>query len=166
LYKPETIGLVPGIDTIGQGLEHLDAGITLTDPLLYFEVTSDLDNDQIGRYTIRYDIFYELQIIDTRYRIIHVITQVPKLEITFHPDVTTLKTGDVYQDAGVSVSQGTLTVSGEVNTQVPGIYLLTYTVTYQSLIIEKTKIIHILGDAEYFARPVLFIVDKKGVWFR
>ncbi len=166
IYLKESIRLLPGVDTIVQGFDHVDAGISLFDHLLHLEMTSDLDTEQIGRYMIRYDIIHDQEIIDTRYRIIHVILPIPTLEITLHPDVTTLKVGDTYQDAGASGSIGTLTVSGEVNTTIPGVYVLTYTLTYQTMTVQKTKVIHILEETDYHKRPVLFVEDKKGVWFR
>jgi uncharacterized repeat protein (TIGR02543 family) len=166
VYRRESIQLLPGVDTVLQGMEHIDAGVSLSDSLLHIEITSDLDTDQTGRYMIRYDIIHDQVIIDTRYRVIHVIMLTPTLSISFNPDITTLKQGDTYHDAGAIVSIGTLSVSGEVNTMIPGIYVLTYTLTYQSVVIQKSKVIHILSETEYYQRPILFIEDKKGVWFR
>lgn len=166
IYKPESITLQPGIDTLTQGQEHEDQGLTLSDPLLTLDILSNVDFNTPGRYVIRYDIWHEDEIIDQRYRIVHIISSNPILEIQINPDVTTLKIGDTYTDQGAQSSQGTLTSSGFVDTSKPGVYEIVYTLTYLDITLVKVKKVHVLDDVIYHAQPVLFFEDKKGVWLR
>lgn len=166
LYKPESIMLNPGIDTVIQGLEHHDAGITVMDQLLKVHVTSNIDIEIPGRYVIRYDVIYQEDIIDIKYRIVHITLPTPQVEIIFNPDVTTLKVGEEYVDSGVVVNHGTVTSSGVVDTNQPGIYEITYIVNYMDVIYQKTKRVHVLDETDYDPQTVLFFDTKKEVWYR
>jgi len=166
IYKPESILLYPGVDTLSQGIEHEDALVTASDPLITIDISTNLDIDTPGRYIIRYDVIYEDEIIDTRYRVVHILAPLQEIEISINPDITTLKVGDTYIDQGAVSTYGTVTSTGVVDTSIPGIYEIIYTVTYQDVTYHKIKRIHVLDDVSYHAQPVLYFDDKKGVWMR
>lgn len=166
IYKPESIVLMPGIDTLVAGEEHQDSGVSAIDPLLEVSVVSDVNSDIAGRYVTRYDIYHDGEIIDVRYRVIHVLSPQPNVEMILNPDVTTLKVGETYVDQGATSPQGEITVTGSVDTNTPGTYMLTYTLVYNEKTYQITKMVHVLSETDYYIRPILYVDDRKGVWFR
>ena len=129
------IQLNPGIDTVEVNTAHFDAGVTSTlegRPQRNYVVENNVDITRAGTYTIVYETVYRdysKQIV----RIVNVIDQTPP-RIELNSGVDTLRVGETWIDAGVTVSDNShdpvdVTVSGYVDEQTPGTYIITYTAT-------------------------------------
>lgn len=164
IYKPESIVLMPGIDTITLGTTWSDSGTSLSDPLLTLETRSNLDLEHTGVYTIYYDIYDQDQKIDTRIRVIHVIEAAPDVVITMNPDVTTIIQGDTYQDQGATSNMGDVITSGSVDTNTEGVYLITYTVTINDLSTTAYKYVYVLPNSSNTPTTDQYYVEKRSGW--
>ncbi len=126
--------LYPGQDTVEINSEWIDAGAKLfVDDVEYAcEIVETVDLSTLGVYTVKYECLYN----DTVYhasRYVVVIDQTPP-NISLNLGVDTIKLGEDWQDASVTVTDNslgeiTLTVSGTVDTSTLGTYLITYTAT-------------------------------------
>ncbi len=129
------IGLNPGVDTIEVGDTFIDNGAhaNYVFKTLYPTVeSSDVNTDQVGVYSIIYEISY-LEFSKTITRIVTVIDETPAV-LTLNPGVDTVVIGHDWIDAGIQVEDNTnhdvsITVIGEVDINIAGEYLITYLVT-------------------------------------
>lgn len=126
------IELNPGVDTIEVGDIFIDAGVhsNYAYKTLYPTVlSSDVDNSTVGVYSIIYEISY-LDYYKTVTRIVTVIDETPP-SIALNPGLDTIIKGQEWVDAGVTVDDNTnhdvtLTITGSVNINQVGEYLITY----------------------------------------
>lgn len=147
-FIPNSIQLSPGVDTINQGGEWVDGGLTELDDYLYVVVDQDIDTSIPGQYTILYDIYDEDELLITIERVVRVVEEMPDVILELNPGVTTLLVGSTYEDAGITYNQGSLEVISDVNTSKPGIYKVIYQITVDDFIFEKTRYVHVIDASE------------------
>lgn len=158
IYHPETIYLLPGIDTIYLGEDWIDSSISLNDSSLRLESTGEVDVFNPGRYLMIYRIYYGEIELDVFVRSIHVIQKEEIIDITIQPTITTLYQGDTYIEKGAISSVGEVVIIGEVDTQTPGIYQIIYQVMYREHIRQKSLYVYVLErevipiDTLYFSK--------------
>lgn len=126
------IKLNPGVDTIQVGDIFVDSGAnahyvfkTLTPEVTY----SDVNQNEIGVYTITYEISY-LDYTKTISRIVTVVDEKPPV-LTLNPGVDTIIKGQEWIDAGINAEDNTnheitIDVTGEVDITQAGEYVITY----------------------------------------
>lgn len=125
--------LNPGLDTVNLNSEYEDPGVTAkvfgikrsTEVL-----ENTVDTSQEGTYYITYkfdyqDFYFELT------RIIIVVDETSPI-ISLNPGLDTIKIGQIWIDSGVNVSDNantdyTITILGNVNSNIAGSYIITYT---------------------------------------
>lgn len=126
------ISLNPGVDTVEVGSAFIDAGAsanygfrTLTPTI----IENTVDTSSVGVYEIIYEISY-LDFVKSVTRMVTVIDHTPPV-LTLNPGVDTIVVGQTWIDAGVAIDENSsdpvdLTVSGTVNSDVSGEYMITY----------------------------------------
>ena len=126
-----------GQDTVEFNTEWTDAGavFVVNDTEYDMTTTDTVDPSSLGLYTITYTYEYEGQTYSID-RYVNVVDQTPP-EINLIAGVDTVKVGDEWTDPGWSYDGTTgeiLTaeVTGTVNTEEAGTYVITYTVTDES----------------------------------
>jgi uncharacterized repeat protein (TIGR02543 family) len=144
-YHNETVYLIPQVDTIYQGTDYIDQGIHLIDENLEYIVSGEVDASTQGKYAIIYQVFYGEEQLDLLVRVVHVIEQKTEVEITIHPTITTIYEGESYVEEGATSNVGDVLIIGEVNESIPGVYQITYQVTYDNTIIERILYVHVLA---------------------
>ena len=142
----QMVDLNPGIDTIYENEEWLDTGITLNDNRLSYIVNSDINIKESGSYTIKYDIYFEQELVDTIIRIVNVIETPENPIITINEGVTTILTGDDYIETGATSNVGEVIIESNVDTNVVGIYKVTYRVIINDTIFEKVKFVFVIDS--------------------
>ncbi|MBU1093851.1 MAG: S8 family serine peptidase [Firmicutes bacterium] len=163
-YKPESIYLFPGIDTVTEGVPWVDAGTSLIDDLLHIINRTEVNYESEGTYILYYDIYDGSTLIDTRVRVVHVIAEASNIEITLNPDVTTIVEGDTYEDQGAVTNIGTIVTTGTVDTETAGTYVITYTVFYNNQMVSKNKYVYVLPSIEESNAPeVYYKKEEDGV---
>ena len=92
---------------------------------------SKVDYTQPGEYTVTYRVSDQAGNTQKETITLHIIDRTPPI-VHLNPSLDTIIQGQEFGDAGVNVSHlydVTTEISGHVNTDVPGVYTLTYTVT-------------------------------------
>ncbi|MBU1141231.1 MAG: S8 family serine peptidase [Firmicutes bacterium] len=164
IYKPETIYLLPGIDTVFMGEEWIDSGTSLEDQLLTVDIRSSIDTEIAGSYILFYDIYDTETLIDTRIRIIHVVEPILDVKIALNPDVTTIVQGETYMDMGAQSNYGEVTASGFVDIENAGTYVITYTVVYADQVYTKSKYVYVLQNIDNTIAPVSYYKKDEDGW--
>ena len=140
--------LNPGIDTIHLNEEWIDTGISLGDNRLSFVVKSPVNTSEIGIYTVEYDVIYEEEVVETVIRMVNVIEKPQEVIITINPGITTILKDDVYTEEGATSNVGDVIVISDIDTSITGIYKVTYQVTFNEIIYEKSKYVFVI-DSEF-----------------
>jgi uncharacterized repeat protein (TIGR02543 family) len=161
-YDNRSIKLRSGLDTVNLFEIWTDAGISVLDGLLSYEVTGSVDTQTAGRYIISYVIYYDGKIIDTIDRYVNVVE--PQVMITLNPDVTTIFVGESYVDQGAISNVGPVQSTGVVDTTTIGTYVITYSVTYQQKVYTKSKYVYVLEAPVYESPETLYIIPQKKEW--
>ncbi|MGD9886475.1 MAG: S8 family serine peptidase [Bacilli bacterium] len=162
-FKPQSVFLNPGIDTIYQGNEWIDAGITYDEEALTYNVISQVNIDQIERYVVTYLLYDETTLVYEKNRIVSVVEKPVQVQITLNDDVTTIKEGQAFVDKGATTTLGTITAIGEVDNRKAGIYVITYQVVYQNITYAKHKYVYVLEEAD-LQQPIAMILNDKKRW--
>jgi len=155
IFKPESVYLLPGLDTISSFDDWVNGGLYHMDSALTYEMRIEADENKYGRYYIYYDLYFMDELIDSRLRVVNVIEENP-IVIRLIPDVTTIEVGTKYSDNGIETNLGTITKVGTVNPNVAGKYLIIYTVTYQNYTATKTKYIYVLEKEDLYDSITLY----------
>ncbi len=142
----EMIEYAPGIDTIYQKDEWIDAGIIIPDDSLTYQVSSLLDVNQCGRYPVKYEIYLKDEKVYELIRIVNVVEKPLAIEITLKAGITTVMKGDLYEDPGAYTNIGTIETSGSVDTATAGIYQIVYSVRINGFVYQKTRYVYVLDD--------------------
>jgi len=162
-YIPDSIHLLPSVDTIVQGEAWEDGSIDAEDPIITYQVRSDLNSDLPGRYMVYYDIYDGEVILDTKVRVVNVVAIQPEITITLKPDVTTIRVGAIYSDDGAISNVGTIVKSGTVDNDRTGVYTITYTVNYMGFTAVKTKYIYVVtASGEYINQTMYYKKEESG----
>jgi uncharacterized repeat protein (TIGR02543 family) len=165
IYRPESIYILPGIDTIYESEDWNDGTIHIIDDLLSYEIRGEVNINLPGRYAIFYDIYEGENLLDTKVRMVRVVEQEPKVTITLNPDVTTIERGNQYVDQGATTNLGELTSSGEVNTNQVGVYVITYEVIYGNQTATKSKYVYVIDQNIPLYNHTSYIKKEQEVWF-
>jgi len=127
-----TIVLNPGVDTVEVNTEFIDAGATskaysfkVDNEVIY----NDVDITNVGTYHITYQVVYRNLTMEIT-RIVNVIDETPPTG-TLNPCIDTIKVGAEWTDASINATDNSLgtvsvIVSGTVNTNIEGEYIITY----------------------------------------
>ncbi|MCK4552561.1 MAG: InlB B-repeat-containing protein, partial [Tenericutes bacterium] len=142
-FIESSVTLNPSKDTITAGEEYLDSSINLLDSTLTIEIETDLDTFLPGKYFINYMLYDQEELVFTISRYIRVIEYMPTVEITLNAGISTIYIGQSYIEAGATSNIGEVTISGEVNPLVVGIYYISYQVEYENQIFMKTRVISV-----------------------
>ena len=132
------IELVPAVDTVQIFSEYLDPGATATYGSLDLETRTiyfDVDTSMVGVYEIIYRVEYE-GLIKEKTRIITVVDEIAP-SVSLNMGLDTILLHETWIDAGVTASDNSkvdpiIDVSGYVDSEVTGEYIITYTVSDQS----------------------------------
>lgn len=131
------IGLNPGVDTIEINTLHLDKGASAVFGAIKVPYTtvSNVDVSKIGNYQIVYTAEYEGQKLSI-VRYVYVIDETAPI-VTLNLGVDTVFVGSEWTDAGATVVDNslenlTIEVTGTVNINVVGTYIITYKATDSS----------------------------------
>ena len=145
--------------------EYTEEGATATyrndDITSLIEISSNLDNENIGTYEIKYTVKYKDKDEEITRKVNVVDTISPEITLNGKEEIT-IYVGNTYTEAGASASDnydGDITdkiiIDGEVNTNVEGEYQLTYQVSDSS-----SNMTSIIRKVQVTTRP---IVHKDGV---
>jgi hypothetical protein len=140
--------LNPGIDTIYINEEWVDSEISLGDDRLSFVIKSPVNTNEIGMYTVEYDVVFEEEVVETIIRIVNVIEKPQEVIITINEGVTTIFKGDIYTDNGATSNVGEVIIISNIDTSTTGVYKVTYQVTYNEIIYKKSKYVFVI-DTEF-----------------
>ena len=123
--------LNPGIDTIEVGSDYIDPGAKAIYGIRILSVViieNTIDTETVGTYEIIYEATYQ-SIVKTIKRIVTVVDETPPV-VTLNPGVDTITIGQSWVDEGIDTfdpsGEVDITVTGEVDTDTPGIYVITY----------------------------------------
>ncbi len=158
IFKPSSVVLLSGIDTIFVGGTWTNGGVSVLDSQLSYTVVESVDEATAGRYVVAYNIMYNQEQVYKITRIVNVIELEANVVITLNPGITTIIVGDTYVDAGATTDFGTIEVIGEVNTAIAGVYEITYRVQINGWMFEKTRYVYVVGVA---SAENVFFVNKK-----
>ncbi|MGD9605028.1 MAG: S8 family serine peptidase [Bacilli bacterium] len=163
-FKPTSIALQPGIDTIYQNEEWIDAGLIISNSNITYTTQSQVDTHFIGRYLVLYFIYEEANLVYEKTRVVSVIEKPPVVQITLNDDVTTIFEGNEYLDAGANTNVGTITTKGTVDYNQEGTYVIVYEVVVQNITYQKHKYVYVVKEVEPTS-TVAFIVNDKKRWY-
>ncbi|MGE4378738.1 MAG: S8 family serine peptidase [Candidatus Izemoplasmatales bacterium] len=138
--------LNPGLDTLTQFEQWNNAGITLNNKLLSYEVEGTVDSDKVGHYLITYNIYYQDELVYYLSRVINVSNQIENVIITLNDGVDTIVKGASYIEVGATSNLGEVIVIGSVNNNEIGQYKITYQVEYNGIIHEKTRYVYVIDN--------------------
>jgi|GEM_PF-498729 len=167
-FLTSSVFLLPGIDTLSLGTSWIDAGISMIDPLLTVVEVIPEDLDSIGSHRVYYHIQEGEMVWHTMVRMVNILPEQPIVEITLLPDITTIFQGTDYDDPGATSNIGNITTIGDVDPDIPGVYLITYQVVIDSTVFRRQKYVHVLAmEQESTNIPVAIAIapNKKGWWY-
>ena len=157
-FIESSVYLLPAVDTIFVGENHEDGSIYMADTSLTISIDSKLDNSTPGRYEIIYNIYDEETIVYSISRYVRVVENPVQIEIVLNPGISTLYQGELYVETGAISNLGDVTISGSVNTSLPGIYYILYEVEYNGAIYSKTRIVNVLDNSQ-----LIIIVESLSI---
>ena len=97
--------------------------------------------------TLTYELYYEEELVYTLIRKVRVLTD-NRLIVTLNKAITTLFVGDDYIEKGVTKNKGDVVITGTVDTEMPGIYKITYTVTYKTQTVIKSRYVIVFENID------------------
>ncbi len=148
------------IDTIYVGDTYTDVEISYEDLSdVVVEITEDLNTEEIGVYTITYQVsdIYGNQTIKTRY--IHVVEN-PFVQFHLEPTLTTLRVGETFDIPSCVATHKNKTYSCHVdvsslNTLVIGDYAITYSVIIEEKTYSNTLYVFIVERSYKISEAIL-----------
>ncbi len=132
---PPTVTIRPNLDTIYIGDIYVDTSVLIIDEDEVELVTSSQVNANIaGEYLITYTVTDSSGNITIVKRIVTVYEKEAFVFFIINKGRTTLKVGETYEDQGCTVFvnfvSSPCTISNNtINTTIPGVYIVTYSVT-------------------------------------
>ncbi|MFA5467105.1 MAG: S8 family serine peptidase [Candidatus Izemoplasmatales bacterium] len=157
-FKPNSVSLIPGIDTILTNQVWVDYGVRLLDTALTMQKTGNVTSATPGRYVVSYDILYQEEIVYTLSRIVNVREAGAQIEITLNKGISTIFVGEIYEDAGARTNIGTIEKSGSVDTTEPGVYKITYTVRQNGYVYQKSRYVYVIEASDSY--------NALTMWFK
>lgn len=163
IFKTSLISLNKSIDTVYVNDIYQDKGVSSESTLLKIETVNQINTAKAGKYPLYYAVYYQDEII---YYLVRYITVLPKevnIILTMRKGISTLYVGDTYKEEGAYANYGTVTVSGNVDTSVAGVYIITYQAKYleqiktlkryvyviEKPVIEKVHVLYYYKEEEY-----------------
>ena len=151
-YYPR-VELNPGIDTIVEGTNHIDAGIQVN----HANGTYDIEpinqvGTTVGSYVIHYRLKDGFGLIANSVRHVHIIDKID-VHFELNPGVTTLSRESNYTDTGCLAFNGNQSldcqiVDNQVNSQTVGQYYIIYQAQVNDRIYTFKRIVFVLTNAE------------------
>ncbi len=145
-FIPGSITINPGLDSVKVGDTWVDTGLSQLDPFLRLETNQTVDTSSPGKYIVEYEIYDGDTLIVLIKRMVRVTETVPEVTIELNEGITTLPVGGTYVEAGAISSAGEITIDSKVDTSQAGIYTVTYQVTVDNVLFEKTRYVHVVDD--------------------
>ncbi len=145
------LSLNPSLDTIELNGEYTEYGVTATDfQLTTTSITGNVSTSQAGTYILVYTVEDASGNVSNISRYITVYNPAPKVEFILGSTLTTIAVNSEYADGTCQVSvDGVLNdcevKSNNINTNVPGIYNITYS--------------YIINEIEYTYKRYVFVYD-------
>ena len=158
------ITVTNGIDTVERGSTWTDAGAT-TDGGEFVTVSGTVNTNILGTYAITYTATDVSGNVGTVTRTVTVVdTTAPVITVISGTD--TVAQGSTWTDAGATADGGELvTVSGTVNTNILGTYMITYTATDASGNVgtaTRTVTVYSLSIGDLHQGGYIFYLDGNG----
>ncbi len=160
-YIKYSVRLNQGIDTVSNLFDWIDGGLIILDPQLSYE--KEMTKLSQTLYQVIYQIIFEQEVIDQVIRFV-TVTQTNPIVASLKPDVTTIEVGSSYVDPGVIKNLGSVETLGSVNSQVAGVYQLTYIITYETYEVRLTKFVYVLTKEAFISTVILALPPRKEVW--
>ena len=160
--KDELVGLKTSIDTIYENQAYTDTGAFVLVEGISIKVDGSIDPSKPGIQNIQYHFYDGETKVYTLKRIVHILAD-ERLVVSLNQAITTLMVGEVYVEKGVTYNKGELIISGQVDTNIPGIYKITYTVTHLDQVVIKSRYVVILEAASSI--PVAYLSDRKAYFY-
>ncbi len=160
-FIESSVYLLPSVDTIFVGDEYEDGSIYMVDSNLTITVDSNLDNSTPGRYEIIYNIYDGEIIVYLISRYVRVVDNPINVEILLNSGISTLYQGELYVEAGATSNIGDVTISGSVNTSLPGVYYIVYEIEYNGVIYSRTRIVNVLDNSQLLVTVESLFITKE-----
>ncbi|MDY0346530.1 MAG: S8 family serine peptidase [Acholeplasma sp.] len=157
VYNPTYVTLGKSIDTLTLGMTYQEMALNFTDERLDVIITSNLDESTPGTYSITYQAYYQSLLVDERVRIVTILAKPETVIITLNKGIDTIVAGKDYIEAGATANYGEVTISGEVDTNTPGEYVMTYRVTYLDQTYERIRYVTVLANTA---------VNQLVIWYK
>ena len=141
---PGLATLKPGIDTIYENEEWIDAGLILSDTSLSYNVTNEIDIDIAGVYEINYSVTYQEEIVSEFVRYVSVVKK-SNVEIALNKAITTIIVGNEYIETGATSNVGNVEIIGTVNTEKTGLYIIVYQVIHEEKAYQKSRYVYVIS---------------------
>lgn len=137
LFKSSLIRLNQSVDTVYENDVYQDEGVSSLSDLLRIEAVNQINTAKAGKYPLYYAVYYQDEIIYYFHRLVTVLPKEVDIILTMRKAISTLYVGDTYKEEGAYANYGTVTVTGNVDTSVAGVYVITYQAKY----LEQTKVL-------------------------
>lgn len=167
---PPEVSLNEVLTTIPVGSNFEDTGLTideLTETTI--DITGEVDNTTVGSYTLTYTVTDTSGNKAEIKRVVHVYDSNPTIEFNLNKTLTTLQVGETFEDTGCTVTinedtQDCIVQESTVDTEVSGIYKVTYSVAYngKTYTYERYVFVYDLDDQDgiiYYKKE-----EKEGVF--
>jgi uncharacterized repeat protein (TIGR02543 family) len=158
-FLKDSIKLNKGIDTIFDIESFVDAGIDIKDLDLSYEVQMIRDELDLSKYVIYYDVYDANDLLYTYKRIVKVVEQSIDVEIDLNLAITTIPVGKKYIETGAITNIGEIEIISNVDISKAGVYQVTYQVTIDEIVFQKTRFVYVLETNEF--HPVLIYYRKE-----
>ena len=144
--------LDPGVDTIYEGDEWIDNGVSVYGFDEYdIKVTGEVNTHEAGEYEITYTISsYRINSFVIK-RLVNVLEKTPEIEFLLNPAITTISINTPYNDTGCMVEvydtiESCTVLSNDIDTTTPGVYSIVYYIEVDDVVYTKTRYVFVLGD--------------------
>ncbi len=163
-FRPEAAKLSPGVDTVHLGETWVDAGLDAPENELDVDIEGTVDTLTPGFYDMVYIIRVDDDIV---HRVTRVVTVLEDdrvtVDITLHPGIATVIQGTDYVEPGATSTHGDVVIEGSVNTDVPGVYTVRYSVTQNGATFVRIRRVHVLpADFEHARIPMTTTRKREG----
>lgn len=149
------------LDTIYEDTIYTDTGITLYLEGLTYTTQGVINTRKPGIQTFTYHVYDRDTLVYILTRNVHILKD-DRLVVTLNKAITTLYVGQTYVEKGVDTNYGDVVISGDVDTLTPGIYKVTYTVTYENQTVVKSRYVIVLEAIT--DTPVAYVRKKETLY--
>lgn len=159
--KDEFVTLNYNLDTIYEDTIYTDTGITVSLEGLTYTTQGVINTRKPGIQTLTYRVYEGETLVYILTRNVHILKD-DRLVVTLNKAITTLYVGQTYVEKGVDTNYGDVVISGDVDTLTPGIYKVTYTVTYENQTVVKSRYVIVLEAIT--DTPVAYVRKKETLY--